>query len=147
MRRKHVLSLATLLCCSAPSFAFDARDTGPGAMFYMELPLDGASRRDQVPIFGFSVQGREYRALNFDRRVLNALEAFGLGGVEAKWIAGGGAALLLLMGKHGGGGSSSPSTTSTTTPQTPAGGGTSGGGSTGGGGGGGGGCTCPTCGC
>jgi hypothetical protein len=151
MGKKQLASFAALLCCATPSLAFDTRDAGPSALFYVEFPLDGASRKQHVPSFGFSVQGREYRALNFDTRVLNALEAAGLG-VEGKWVASGAAVLMLLARGKGGSSTQQAATQAPSSGPIPPGGTTPPGGTNPPGGGGtnppgGGTCPCPTCGC
>jgi hypothetical protein len=139
MGTKHLAIFAALLSCAAPSAAFDGVPSGPTTLFYFEIPLDGKGRKENVPNFGFAVQGREYRAptLHFDTRVLHALEAAGLG-VEAKWVAGGAALLLLFANSSSSGGSGQPAAAQSPggggvvpqveTPQTPGGGGGGGGG-------------------
>lgn len=150
MGTKQLVTLAALLCCAVPSLAFDGMPRVPSALFYVEIPLDAKARKDDVPNFGFAVQGRQYRAINIDTRVMNALEAAGMG-VEAKWVAGAAAALLLLANGGGSKGgttqqaSSQPPGGGVTVPEIPGGGGTTppdGGG----GGGGGGGTPSPCCG-
>ncbi len=108
MGTKHLAIFAALLCCAAPSAAFDGMPSGPTTLFYFEIPIDGKAK-ETVPNFGFAVQGREYRSptLHFDTRILHAIEAAGVG-VEAKWIAGGAAVLLLLANGGGSSGGSQP---------------------------------------
>jgi hypothetical protein len=137
MGTKQIASFAVLLCCTTPSLAFDPRAPGPSALFYVEFPLDGVSDKQHRPSFGFSVQGREYRRLEIDTRILNQVEVVGAG-IEGKWIAGG-AAVLLLLSKSKGGGSSAPQAAAQAPHGgTPAGGGTNPPAGT---------CGCPTCGC
>jgi hypothetical protein len=149
MRKNQLASLVALLSFATPSPAFDFRDDKPSAFFYVEIPLDARTRKQEVANFGFAVQGREYRAFNFDTRILNALEAAGITS-EAQWILGGAAVLLLLAssGKRGSSGSTTTTQTADSGSAPPGGdiffppidgGGGTGGGGTGGGGTGGGG--------
>lgn len=71
---------------AAPSQAQDFR--APTTTFFMEIPLDARSPKEQAPNFGLQLQGsRPYETLRVDQRMFRFLPA--LAGVEATWIIAG----------------------------------------------------------
>ncbi len=79
------LSLALLLLLLAfPCGAQELRPTDPAILYYVVIPLDGASRAERTPVVGFALQGRRAsQSLRFDTRMLNLI---GSGAFEAKWL-------------------------------------------------------------
>jgi hypothetical protein len=94
MATKQLATLAALVCMSAPCMAWDAREAAqPATFFYFKVPLDVATKKEQVPYFGFAIQGRrEWQSLNLDTRMLNFVELGALA-LDAKWIIAGGVAV------------------------------------------------------
>jgi hypothetical protein len=71
---------------AAPSAAQDLR--APMTTFFMEVPLDARSPKEQAPNFGLQFQGsRPYQALRVDQKMFRLLPA--IAGVEATWIIAG----------------------------------------------------------
>jgi hypothetical protein len=75
--------------CAAAAVPCSAQEMRtPMTTFFMELPLDARSPREQMPNFGLQLQGsRPYQSLRIDQKTLNFLPA--LGGIEATWIVAG----------------------------------------------------------
>ena|SRR5687768_2125244 len=89
MAKKHVAALAALAIVASPSYAFDPRESAAtSTMFYVSVPLDGRTPKEQAPVWGLQLQGkRDYQAVKLDTRLFNFVEA--LGAVEGKWIVAG----------------------------------------------------------
>lgn len=89
---KHFTALAAAMMVAAPAAAFDdLRDTGQSSMFYISIPLDAHSPKEQAPSFGLQLGGqRPYETVRIDSRMFNFLP---LGGLEVKWLVVGGVAL------------------------------------------------------
>jgi hypothetical protein len=87
---KRLASFAAAIIISAPALASDFNTLGPSStMFYVAVPLDARSAKEQAPYFGFVMQGsRAYETLNVNTRMFdNARFGFlPLGGLEAKWL-------------------------------------------------------------
>jgi len=96
MRTKHLAALAAAMAVSAPAAAFDdLRDTGPSTMFYLSIPLDARTAKEQRPAFGLQVQGqRAYETVRIDSRMFSFLP---LGGLELKWVVVGGVAVAAAV--------------------------------------------------
>jgi len=93
---KHFTALAAAMMVGAPAAAFDdLRDTGPSTMFYLSIPLDARTAKEQRPAFGLQLQGRRaYETVRIDSRMFNFLP---LGGLELKWIVVGGVAVAAAV--------------------------------------------------
>lgn len=92
MAPRQIAALVALLCAATPVLALEPANTGSSTMFYMSVPLDARSVKEQMPAFGLSIQGRNRQQLvNVDTRTFNFLP---LGGIEAKWLLAGGAAVF-----------------------------------------------------
>lgn len=77
--------LALLLALAAtPCLGQALHPAEPSVLYFVSLPLDGASRRDREPLLGFALQGkRHYESFRIDTRVLNLV---GSGGFEVKYL-------------------------------------------------------------
>ncbi len=84
------------MAASAPAAAFDdLRDTGPSTMFYLSIPLDARSAKEQMPAFGLQLRGqRPYETVRIDSRMFSFLP---LGGLEVKWLVVGGVAVAAAV--------------------------------------------------
>ena len=96
MKPKHLAALAVAMAASAPAAAFDdLRDTGPSTMFYLSIPLDARSAKEQMPAFGLQLRGnRAYETVRIDSRMFSFLP---LGGLEVKWVVAGGIAVAAAV--------------------------------------------------
>ena len=57
-------------------------------MFYLSIPLDARSAKEQMPAFGLQLRGqRPYETVRIDSRMFSFLP---LGGLEVKWLVVGG---------------------------------------------------------
>jgi hypothetical protein len=87
-----VAALVASAFVSAPSNAdeiVNPQITTPLTMFYVSIPLGGATARERAPAYGFALQGkRQYETVYVDTRTLNAFEGM-LAGIEAKWLIAG----------------------------------------------------------
>jgi hypothetical protein len=76
---KHAAALLASMALCSPAWAFDGAQT----VFYVSIALD----RQPSPVsFGLRLQGRDYRTLDIDTRMLRLVP---LGGIEAKWLLAG----------------------------------------------------------
>ena len=93
---KHFTALAAAMMVAAPAAAFDdLRDTGPSTMFYLSIPLDARSAKEQMPAFGLQLRGqRAYETVRIDSRMFSFLP---LGGLEVKWLVAGGVAVAAAV--------------------------------------------------
>lgn len=100
MAKKHIAALGALVFIASPSLAFDPRETpSTSTMFYISLPLDGRTPKEQAPVWGLQLQGkRDYQAVNIDSRLFNFLG--GLEAVSAKWIIAGAVATAAAVAVH-----------------------------------------------
>ena len=90
MLLKRLAMFAAAITISAPALSSDFNTMGPSStMFYVAVPLDAGSQKEQAPYFGFMMQGsRAYETINIDTRMFDG-KRFGflpLGGLEAKWL-------------------------------------------------------------
>lgn len=94
---RQVAALAAALAMCTPALASDLGDIGPSpsTMFYVSIPLDAQSPKEQMPVFGLALQGRrQYETLRLDTRMLGVMP---LGGIEAKWLIVGGVAVAAAV--------------------------------------------------
>lgn len=81
-----VLAAACAATLASPGQAQELR--APMTTFFMEVPLDARSPREQRPNFGLEFQGsRAYQSLRLDRRMFEFLPA--IAGIETTWIIAG----------------------------------------------------------
>jgi hypothetical protein len=87
--KQIVAAAATLLGVAAPAFAEDNGPTTASTtvLYYLRLPIDGASSREREPSVGFFFKGkRDYQTFNMERPVNNFLDG---GILEAKYLIAG----------------------------------------------------------
>jgi len=73
---------------SAPAFSHDIV-RAPTTMFYVSIPLDGTSRKDQEMNFGLQFQGmKPYQYVNVDYKTFKFLPG-AIAAMEAKYIIAG----------------------------------------------------------
>ena len=81
-----MLAAAYAAVLALPATAQEFR--APTTTFFMEVPLDARSPREQTPNFGMMFQGsRPYQSVRIDQKMLSFLPA--LGGIEAAWVVAG----------------------------------------------------------
>lgn len=82
-----MIAAACAAAFAAPGYAQEFRT--PMTMFFMEVPLDAKSPREQMPNFGLQLQGsRPYQSLRIDQRTLHSFN-FLPDGIEATWLVAG----------------------------------------------------------
>ncbi len=80
---------------SAPGHAQELR--APMTTFFMEIPLDARSPKEQAPNFGLQLQGsRPYQTLRVDQKLFRFLPA--IAGVEGTWIVAGAVGVVAVAG-------------------------------------------------
>lgn len=95
MFTKQQLAVAAVAILAAtPAVAGDGfADQAPGVMFFMSIPLDAKTPKQQMPALGLSFQGeRAYQRVTVDTSMFSAYERMGFGpfeAVSAKWIVAG----------------------------------------------------------
>ena len=96
MKTHSLFAFAAATLAAAPAAALDdLRDTGPSTMFYLSIPLDARTPKEQAPAFGLQLQGnRRYETVRIDSRMFNLLPA---GGLELKWVLAGGVAVAAAV--------------------------------------------------
>lgn len=96
MKTTQTLVLVAAAAACTPAAAFDdLRDTGLSTMFYLSIPLDARSPKEQAPAFGLQLRGqRPYETVRIDSRMFSFLP---LGGLEAKWLIAGGVAVAAAV--------------------------------------------------
>lgn len=81
-----------LLLAAVPAgacFGQDFRAAEPSVLYYVSVPLGGASRAEREPVAGFALQGRPATPpIRVDSRFMRLIG----GGVEIKWLIVGGVA-------------------------------------------------------
>ena len=104
MGARKAAALAVALLVSAPAAAQEFQDSIPTTMFFVSVPLGGATVKERMLSYGLALKGRkQYETVYVDSRMLNFTA---LGGFEAKWLIAGGLALgagYLVLKKDGGG--------------------------------------------
>jgi hypothetical protein len=64
-------------------------------MFYLSIPLDARSAKEQRPAFGLQLRGqRAHETVRIDSRMFSFLP---LGGLEVKWLVVGGVAVAAAL--------------------------------------------------
>jgi hypothetical protein len=149
MFKKQIAAVGAAILVATPAAANDIfRDQAPGMMFFLSIPLDAKTPKQQLPAYGLSFQGQhEFQRITVDSRMFEQADRMGFGpfaGLSAKWVVAGlvaGGAVIAVASKD----KSTTNDYQQQQQQQAAAGGT--GGSSGGGSGGGGGSTpCPaTC--
>jgi hypothetical protein len=84
-------ALAATLLATAPAGAQEIQDSIPTTMFYISIPLGGATVRERMPSYGLAWKGKkQFETVTLDSRMLgfNPLAA-----IEAKWLIAGGLAV------------------------------------------------------
>ena len=93
MFRNQLAAVGAAILVAMPAAASDLNQSAPGMMFFVSVPLDAKSPKQQVPALGLSFQGeRAYQRVVVDTRMFQAVDRVGfgpLGGIEAKWIIAG----------------------------------------------------------
>jgi hypothetical protein len=95
MAAKHLAMVAATCAASlaAPSFAQEFR--APMTTFYMAIPLDAKSVKEQAPSFGMQIQGRQpYQTFTVDTRTFKFLPT--IAGIEGQWILAGAAGVAAV---------------------------------------------------
>jgi hypothetical protein len=81
-----ILALLFLACTASIASAQEMRPGVPSVLYFVSIPLDGITRKDNEPVMGFALQGsRPFQAVRFDSRMMNFLGT----GLEAKWLLAG----------------------------------------------------------
>jgi hypothetical protein len=84
-------ALAAALLVSAPLGAQELQDSIPTTMFYVSIPLGGATVRERMPSYGLAWKGRkQYETVYLDSKMLGFAP---LAAIEAKWLIAGGLAV------------------------------------------------------
>jgi hypothetical protein len=80
------LALLFLACTASMASAQEMRPGVPSVLYFVSIPIDGITRKDNEPVMGFALQGsRPFQAVRFDSRMMNFLGT----GLEAKWLLAG----------------------------------------------------------
>jgi hypothetical protein len=84
-----MLAAACAASLTAPCSAQELR--APTTTFFMEIPLDARSPKEQLPNFGLQLQGsRPYQSVRVDQRTFQSFKFLpALGGIEPIWIVAG----------------------------------------------------------
>src|SRR4051812_46424838 len=98
---KKVLVLAATLVACTTAYAADpylgpAFQSQASTLIYMSLPLDGASRKEKAPAYGFAIQGQT-KMLAIDTKMMSNLGIESVGGLDVKWLLAGAAAAGAAM--------------------------------------------------
>jgi hypothetical protein len=81
-----ILALLFLACTASMASAQEMRPGVPSVLYFVSIPIDGITRKDNEPVMGFALQGsRPFQAVRFDSRMMNFLGT----GLEAKWLLAG----------------------------------------------------------
>jgi hypothetical protein len=93
MFQKQIAAVGAAILFATPAVANDIfKDQNPGVMFFVSVPLDAKTPKQQMPALGLSFQGaREYQRVTVDTRMFENAERMGMGfgplaGISAKWI-------------------------------------------------------------
>ena len=73
MVTKRLAAAAALILTAAPVLATDLQPQlqPMSTQFYVNIPLDGATRLERLPAWGFAFRGaRDYQVFNFNSRIL-----------------------------------------------------------------------------
>ena len=83
---------AAAVAVAMPAAASDLNQSAAGMMFFISVPLDAKTPKQQMPALGLSFQGeRAYQRVTIDTRMFETADrlGFALGGIEAKWVVAG----------------------------------------------------------
>jgi hypothetical protein len=90
MFKKQLAAAAAAVLIAMPATASDLYQSAPGMMFFVSVPLDAKTPKQQTPALGLSFQGeRNYQRVTIDTRMFDAAERMGfaeIAGISAKWI-------------------------------------------------------------
>lgn len=93
MFMKQIAAAGAALVVAVPVAASDLNQSAPGMMFFVSVPLDAKTPRQQMPALGLSFQGeRAYQRVVVDTRMFEAADRMGFGpfaGISAKWVVAG----------------------------------------------------------
>lgn len=93
MFMKQIAAVGAAIMVAMPAAASDLNQSAPGMMFFVSVPLDAKTPKQQMPALGLSFQGeRAYQRVVVDTRMFQAADRLGFGplaGIEAKWIIAG----------------------------------------------------------
>jgi hypothetical protein len=94
MVKKQIAAVGAAILLATPAAANDMfRDQAPGVMFFVAVPLDAKTPRQQMPALGLSFQGqREFQRVTVDTRMFEAADRMGVGpleGISMKWVIAG----------------------------------------------------------
>lgn len=106
MSWKAIAAAALMACAIAPANAWDTGRDAPHTMFFIKLPLDAHSAREQLPSWGFTLRTRsDLPAFTLESRAVDRFVQMGF--VESKLVlVGVVAAAGFALAAAGGGGSS-----------------------------------------
>jgi hypothetical protein len=100
MKRQAIATLvASALFCTS-TLAAGPFDAPPNStMFFVSIPLDAKTPKEQAPAFGLTVRGsRDYQYITIDNRYVNRLlEDAAIGGIGAQWLIVGGIAAVAAV--------------------------------------------------
>lgn len=93
MFMKQIAAAGAALVVAVPVAASDLNQSAPGMMFFVSVPLDAKTPRQQMPALGLSFQGeRAYQRVVVDTRMFETADRMGFGpfaGISAKWVVAG----------------------------------------------------------
>jgi uncharacterized protein YdeI (BOF family) len=104
MKRQTLALLLASIGVTSPALAAETFGSQLNStMFYVSIPLDGKSPKEQVPSFGLTIRGsRDYQFVNIDSRFMSKfLEDAALGGIGAQWLIVGGVAAIAAVAVGG----------------------------------------------
>lgn len=91
MAARKAAALAAALLVSATAGAQEIQDSIPTTMFYISIPLGGATVRERMPSYGLAWKGKkQYETVSLDSKMLGFAP---LAAIEAKWLIAGGLAV------------------------------------------------------
>jgi hypothetical protein len=100
MKRQALAMLVSSMLVCPPALAAGPFDGPPNStMFYVSIPLDAKTRKEDIASFGLTIRGsREYQYVNIDSRFMSKLaDDEALGGIGAEWLIVGGVAALAAI--------------------------------------------------
>src|SRR5688500_16978820 len=85
MSWKSITAAVVLACLPIPVAALEPLRAEPHTMFFIKVPLDGRSPREQMASWGFSVRGsKEYQVFSVDNHAMRSFAQMGL--IESKFL-------------------------------------------------------------
>src|SRR5574338_1660036 len=97
MLKRITAAIAASTIACTPALAQELGTMAPNStLFYVSIPLDGKTQKENVPSFGLAMRGaKDYQVVNFNDRMVNNmiahLEGSGFG-IETAWLVVGGVA-------------------------------------------------------